>query len=345
MSAIGTVRAAALAAAVGLSGFAGIAMGAPTNGFVDPQALSLMPGSGASAQLDRDMATASGADLPANGSESNPLMMDAAAAEAPNIHGFIEVPFKIAYVTPRGLVVEYKKGLIMEPVAGMVFPIGDLGPVKNLTFVTGIWNNIDTAQGDHFVGAWNELDYFASISGSVGKITATGTYSPWYSPPHNFQIEHTADLKIAYDDTGLISKDFAIHPYLDVFWSIAGDSTVILGRRGSTYYGEFGIAPSYTLTPAADWPITFTFPTYFSVGPSHFWTANGNGNNFGVASTAINLSVPLKFIPPRYGFWHADAGVQYFYLLNGTLLDAGTLSSGNTSRNVINASVGFGVNF
>ncbi len=345
MSAIGTVRAAALAAVVGISGFAGIAMGAPTNGFVDPQALSLMPGSGASAQLDRDIAVTSGADLPSEGSESNPLMMDAAAAEAPNIHGFIEVPFKIAYVTPRGLVVEYKKGLIMEPVAGMVFPIGDFGPVEKVTFVTGIWNNIDTAQGDHFVGAWNELDYFASLSGNVGKFSGTFTYSPWYSPPHNFQIEHTADFKLSYDDTGVISKDFALHPYFDFFWSIAGDSTVILGQRGSTYYGELGIAPSYTLKAIEGYPITFTFPTYFSYGPSRFWKAGATGGSFGVTSTAINLSVPLNFIPPRYGFWHADAGVQYFYLLNGTLLDAGTLASGNTSRNVINASVGFGVNF
>ena len=342
MSAIGKVRAAAVAAVVG---FSAVASAGPTNGFVDPQALSLMPGAGSSSAqaFDNDLARTSGVDLPSEG-ESRPLMMDAAAAEAPNIHGFIEVPFKTAYVTPRGLVVE-NAGLVIQPVAGFVFPIGDFGAVKNVTFVTGVWNSINTNQGDHSVGAWNELDYFASLSGVVGKFSGTFTYSPWYSPPHNFQIEHTADFKLTYDDTGLIAPDFAIKPYMDFFWSIAGDSTVILGRRGSTWYVELGITPSYTYKGIQNYPLTFTFPTYFSVGPSHFWNAAGDGGNFGVASTSVNVSMPLAFIPARYGFWHADAGVQYFYLLNGTLVDAGTLASGNDNRNVVNASVGFGVNF
>ena len=238
------------------------------------------------------------------------------------------------------------KGLVMQPVAGFVFPIGDFGAVKNLTFVTGVWNSINTHQHDPYVGPWNELDYFASLSASVGKFNGTLTYSPWFSPPHAFHVEETSDFKLGYDDTGMFSKDFALHPYVDFFYSISGDSTVILGRHGSTYYFELGVAPSYTYKGlGADWPVTITVPVYFSVGQKHFWTQDGTGNNFGVLSAALNFSVPLKFIPVRYGFWHADAGVQYFNLLNGSLLDAGTLASGNTNRNVVNSSIGIGVNF
>ena len=65
------------------------------------------------------------------------LAADAIADETPNIHGFIEVPFKTAYVTPRGLVVE-NAGVVIQPVGGFVIPIGDLGPLKGFTFVTGV---------------------------------------------------------------------------------------------------------------------------------------------------------------------------------------------------------------
>lgn len=267
-----------------------------------------------------------------------------AAPDAPNIHGFFEMPFKTAYVTPRGLVVE-NQGLVIQPVFGLVFPLDDIGPIHKVAFVTGIWNSINFNQDDHFVGPWNELDYFASISGSVGKFTGTLTYSPWYSPPHAFTIESTSDFKVSYDDTDQILKGFAFKPYIDFFYSISGDSTVILGRPGSTYYFELGMNPSYTYKGIADWPLTFNFPTYFSVGPKNYWDVTEKSSNFGVFSTAINVTVPLNMIPIRYGAWHADAGLQYFYLMNHSLLEAGTIASGNNNRNVLNASIGFGFNF
>jgi hypothetical protein len=286
--------------------------------------------------------------LPSSG--TTVTYMDAAPApEAPNIHGFIEFPFKTAYITPRGLVVE-NKGLVMQPVGGFVLPIGDIGPVKGFTLVTGVWNSINTNQHDPFVGTWNELDYFATASGNVGKFTGALTYSPWNSPPHAFTTEHNIDFNLGYDDTGTLIPGFGFKPYVDWFWAVAGDSTVINGREGSTYYFELGVKPSYTLKYFNDYPITLTLPTYFSVGPKNFW---GRGDspetkpdgNIGVFSIALNGSVPLPFIPTKYGFWHADAGLQFFWLVNDALLRAGGLACGNTDRTPVNASIGIGVNF
>jgi hypothetical protein len=90
-------------------------------------------------------------------------------------------------------------------------------------------------------------------------------------------------------------------------------------------------------------------PVYFSVGPASYWGAGESGGaphgNFGVFSASLNGSVPLSFIPAKYGFWHADAGVSYFYQANDNQLEAGTLISGNTNRNFVQGSVGIGVNF
>ena len=272
----------------------------------------------------------------------------AAPVEQPNIHGFFSSPFKTAYVTPRGLVVE-NQGVVWQPVGGLVFPIGDIGFLKNFTFIGGIWNSVNTNQADPYVGSWNEMDVFVSVSMTVAEnFSITLTYSPWNSPPHAFHTEHTADAKIGYNDSKLWGDSgFSLNPYIDIFWSIAGDSTVILGKKGGTGYIEPGIAPTITLKGIPNYPITLAFPMYVQIGPPNYWDEAGTFDNssFGLFSASANLSIPLAFIPVRYGHWHADLGVTYDYLINNALLHAGTIASGNTNHNVLIGSLGFGVNF
>lgn len=343
------VRAAALAVAAALS-LGGVAR-AGADYLPRPDALSLSP------SVDRSSTSATGvrsddAAVTADGTSSvrDALYLDDAPAptEQPNIHGFFSSPFKTAYVTPRGLVVE-NEGLVWQPVVGLVLPLFDVGPIKNLAFVGGIWNSVNTHQQDPYVGAWNEMDVFASLSGTVANnFSLTLTYSPWNSPSHAFHTEHNMDLKIGYDDSKAWGNSgFSLNPYVDLWWAIGGDSTVILGRRGGTGYFEPGIVPTFTFKGMHDYPLTFTFPIYTQVGPNNYWDANGTYTNniFGLVSVSANVSVPLGFIPVRYGHWHADAGVTYDHLLNSALLHAGTLASGNTNRNVVVGSVGFGVNF
>jgi hypothetical protein len=276
-----------------------------------------------------------------------PMFLDAAEAEKPNVHGFIELPFKNSYVTPRGLVVE-NSGVVFQPVGGIVIPIGDAGPVKNVAAVAGIWNSVNTNQGDPKVGAWNEMDLFVSFSGDVDKFSGTLTYGAWNFPNSTLNkpaTEHNIDLKVVYNDSDWWGGNFALKPYFDFFWAVSGSSTVVLGKTGGTYYFELGISPSYTYKEIANYPVTLTFPIYTSVGPAGYWDATESSGNWGLVSGGVNLSVPLSFIPSRYGFWHADAGLTYYYLINDALLEAGTILSGNTDRNVVQGSIGIGVNF
>ena len=281
------------------------------------------------------------------------LAEDPVAAETPNIHGFLEVPFKTAYVTPRGLVVE-NAGVVIQPVGGLVFPIGDLGPLKDFTFVTGIWNSINSAQGDTNVGPWNEMDYFATFSWKVDAFDSALafdlSYGAWNFPQSTAtnkpSTEHNIDLKISYNDSKLWGDSgFALNPYADIFWAVGGSSTVVLGRGGDTGYVELGIVPSIKVNVTPDLPVSFTFPTYFSVGPENYWGTADPDGHFGVFSTAANATIPLNFIPVRLGHWHATAGVSYFYLINDNLLAAGNILSGNNDRNVFVGSLSIGVNF
>ena len=216
--------------------------------------------------------------------------------------------------------------------------------------MTGVWNSINTNQADPSVGPWNELDYFASFSGNVGKFSGTLTYSPWNSPPHAFRTEHTADFKLAYDDTGMIAPGLRAQAVRRL---LLLDLRRLDGHPRP--HGEHRTTSSsasrrrYTLKAMTDYPVTFTLPGLLLGRPGELLGQRQRGRAgrqlrrlLGRGRTRRSRSA---FIPARYGFWHADAGLQYFYLINDALLRAGTLASGNDNHNVLNASVGFGVNF
>jgi hypothetical protein len=317
--------------------------------FPGPDALTLRPAvaepSGAASgddQAGRETRASGDADA-----ADRPLYLADAAEEKPNIHGFFSSPFKTSYVTPRGLVVE-NSGVVWQPVGGLIIPIGDIGPVKNFAVIGGIWNSVNTAQGDPKVGPWNEMDVFVSLSGDIDKFNLTLTYGAWNFPQSTVNkpsTEHNIDLKVVYNDSDLWGGKFALKPYVDFFYAVAGSSTVVLGKTGSTGYVELGIAPTWTWKGVSDYPVTFTFPIYTSVGPAGYWDTTESSGNWGLFSAAVNASVPLSFIPTRYGYWHLDAGVTYYYLINDALLQAGNILSGNDNRNVIQGSLGVGVNF
>jgi len=302
-----------------------------------------------------DPTTSAPASDNSNGASVIPQYFDD-SGEKPNIHGFAEAPLLTAYITPRGLVV-LKNGVVFQPVIGLVLPIGDVGPFKDLTLISGLWNCVGTAQNDPLEGDWDEMDYFAEVSTNVTKEINLGlTYGLWSFPestavakPRN---EENLDLLVSYDDSGFFGdSSFGFHPYADFWWAISGSSTVALGRPGGTGYIQLGMTPTYTLKMIAGYPITFKMPVYVSVGPRDFWSWGPNtvfgGGNVGVFSAGLDASMPLAFIPGRYGNWHADCGLTYMNLINSTLLQAGNTGTGagNTDRNVFIGEVGIGVSF
>jgi len=274
------------------------------------------------------------------------------APESPNIHGFAALTVSTDYITPRGLVVA-DTDTVLQPIVGLVFPIGDIGFLKNFTFVGGIWNCITYDQHDPHVGAWNELDDFFSLSADVlPNLNATATYVAFNSPTGAYSTEHNSDLKLSYNDSHFWGGNFGIHPYVDLWWAMAGNSTVVLGKNGSTGYIELGIVPTYTVKAIPNLPITLTLPTHISVGPQDYWSYNGapsggtwGDGNVGVFTTAFDASVPLNFIPTKYGYWHVDAAINYFDLIDNALVASSTILTGNTRRDLLMGTITLGVNF
>ncbi|HVX83607.1 MAG TPA: hypothetical protein VH253_02210 [Phycisphaerae bacterium] len=276
---------------------------------------------------------------------------------ASRIHGFADLRFNTAYITPRGLVVEHE-GLNVQPLVGLALNVfsGD-GPVNSVTLSAGTWGDL----ASHHPGSdlWNEEDFFTGFDVKfLDKFDAAYTIMAWTFPDVSTKAEsdptteYNMDLKLSFDDSAYL-KDFALHPYVDFFWNFAGASSpvvsdALLGKNDHTFYVEIGGTPSYTLKAMANYPITFSLPTYFSFGDSSFWGETpgpgGQRSNLGVFSMGLKASVPLSFIPSDFGNWNAYVGVTWIHTCNPALsyVNESILSNGEGHERVVGyAGVGF----
>jgi hypothetical protein len=244
---------------------------------------------------------------------------------------------------------------------GLVFDLyhGD-GPINGVSLVGGIWSDLNPHPDKSVVTGADvvaEVDIFAGFGIKfLNDWSFDYTIQAWTFPDltegHNEidpSTEYNMDFKFSFDDTKYL-KAFALHPYVDIFWNFAGDSSPVVsqatlqGTNTHTFYVELGISPSYTLKLSSDYGITFTMPAYFSVGDPSFWgtAPNGDRSSLGVASVGLKISAPLAFIPKDYGSWSAYIGVTYYHTCNPalTFINSGTGADANLVLGY--AGIGFG---
>lgn len=274
---------------------------------------------------------------------------------ASDVHGFFDLALKNDYITPRGLLVT-NTDVTIQILAGLVLDIykDDCGPINNASLLLFCWNDLWSGQDAPYVGAWNEFDWGIGINLTLYQNWKLGAqYLQFLSPPHNFSPENNFEFLILYDDKSW-NLPIVFNPYIKLFWTAWGDSTVVVGRPGHTYDVEIGLIPTIDLQDRCI-PLIITAPTWITVGPHSFWddsplALENKHCSFGVFSTGINFKFPLKFIRESLGQWYVYVGGQYYYLINDNLLQAQTITLGVSTykkahRNVGVASAGLGFSF
>jgi hypothetical protein len=260
-----------------------------------------------------------------------------------DIHGFVDVMFLNDYITPRGLLVT-NTGLTTQILSGLSLDLykDKGGWLNDVSLTGGVWNDLWSDQHDHAVGPWNEFDWFVDLAFKFAKDWSFGVQYIDFVPPAADLItsfpatEHNIEFRLLYDDTGW-GWPIPLHPYVKLFYAIAGPSTVVLGDRGDTFDVELGIVPTLDTSKFTGMPLVFTAPTWVTVGPTSYWNRNDGTTNFcgalsnspcglsnaGVFTTGLQAQLALdSIVPKRLGSWYVKAGARYYYIINQALLAA-----------------------
>ena len=287
------------------------------------------------------------AEVPANSANADALSLSPSylsdTAEPLDLHGYVETQLKTAHITPRGLIIA-DRGVEVQPAAGLIFDFyKGTGLIDKASLTVGVWNSVNTSLDIPSAGTWFEIDYLAKLSLQIAnRINFSAQYIAFDSPGGQFSTDNNLEFTLSYDDTDLLAPHFGLHPYTRLFYNVSGSSTTLLGRNGNTYDVELGLVPTYVWKPLPNYLVTFTLPTYVTVGPKNFW---GGNQHVGVLTTSLGASIPMAFIPSRLGRWHLDASVSYFNLLNGKLVDAANTLGNGRDRSRVVGEIGMGVDF
>ena len=177
------------------------------------------------------------------------------------------------------------------------------GIADNLSGYVNVWSDLNDNVDSEIGGPIQEIDFNVGLTATFDKLAVTLANGLWYYAGDD---ERVLDLTLAYDDTGLISDDFAFAPSFNVHWRYEDGPTAETG-----FVLVPGIKPSFTLAADSKMPVTLAVP----VALGWFLSDNyhgGEDSGYGYASIGLVASVPLSFIPAKYGSWTGSASATFF---------------------------------
>lgn len=247
------------------------------------------------------------------------------AAAPSRFHAVSNFEFADKYLTPRGMVV-HDNGLTFQWLALGLFNLykGD-GVINDVTLVGGVWTDfasegvsINAPFGSEPKTTFVEIDPIAGVSVSFAKqFKLDITYTAFAMQVLSIGMNQHLETKLSFDDTPYL-KAFALHPYL-LFWQeLNGKATaarvpyaVFLNQFGpdSSHYFELGVTPGYTFGKTGirvETPFRVTLPD-----PDFYGEYYGSGSTIGLYEVGVKATIPLKFVPPGFGFWNFHAGFRH----------------------------------
>jgi hypothetical protein len=245
--------------------------------------------------------------------------------------------FSDKYLTPRGMIV-HDEGLTFQWLALGLFNIykGDTF-INDFTLVGGVWNDFCTDPvsihapfGSSPKTSWVEIDPIAGASVSFARnFKLDVTYTAFNMQILDIGTSQHLESKLSFDDTSYL-KAFALHPYV-LFWQeLDGKATAAqvpyfvdpLSKNpgappDSSYYFELGVTPSYTFK---DLGIKLEAPCRVLLPNEDFYGEYyDDASTVGLFEVGVKASIPLKFVPPGYGFWNFHAGFRYMNFVDENL--------------------------
>lgn len=200
---------------------------------------------------------------------------------------------------------------LYEPPEESALPVG-----VGLSFAT--WNSIHSNLASN---PWYESDFSAGISFDLPAGISTGvTYVYLYSPAGGDIFAEEIDVPITIDETKLLGLGdmplgLTFSPSALFAFEIDGGSDGLGGAGEKGIYLELGLAPSVTLEILKDYPLTLSLPVKLGLSLDDYYEDSTGGNDtFGYFDLAVSGSIPLAFVPKRFGSWSLTGTVHFLWL-------------------------------
>ena len=103
----------------------------------------------------------------------------------------------------------------------------------------------------------------------------------------------------------MLTKGFALNPSVNVHWRYEGNG----GQEAGVAIVP-GIKPTFALFKDTKYPLTVAFPLNVAFFCSDEF--QGGDSGFGYFSGGISVSVPLAFIPEKFGAWAVTGSTTYY---------------------------------
>ena len=236
------------------------------------------------------------------------------------------VDFTNAYYF-RGIGQE-NQGFILQPYATLTMLLTD-----NLNISFGTWNSFhggptgdDAAPGSTQANgsdmqSWYESDFIVGINATFDKFSASLTYTAYASPNDSFNTVQEIAIRVGYDDTGLLPVKLS--PYALIAFETSDDADAgnsafgVLGTSSGIYL-ELGIAPGFTLIDSKTMPVSVSFPIAAGFSLDDYYeavqAAGLDDEFYGYLSLGVNFTMPLAFIPAKFGSWSLVVGGSVLFL-------------------------------
>jgi hypothetical protein len=172
----------------------------------------------------------------------------------------------------------------------------------DLTVFANVWTDLNNNTDSSLGGPIQEVDVNLGASYAIGDLSLSLTHGFWN---YASDIEKVVDFTVAYNDNSKWIPNVALNPSITVHYRYDGNN-----GQDTGFAVVPGINPTITVTPDPQYPIAISFPVNVA-----FFTGNfqGGDGGFGFASAGVNASVPLAFVPVKFGIWNVSAGVTFYH--------------------------------
>lgn len=280
-----------------------------------------------------------------------------------DVHGYADLTFANTRVTGGGLYL-YRTGSLTQIDVGLSLDLykDPTGVINSFSVFGGVWNEFWSSPPASS-RSWQEMDMWIGFNIGFARYWKFTAQHVQFHFPGSIPTAYNYDFKLSLDDS-FMGWPIPLNPYVSVFYNAAGGSTVVLGKTNGSYRVSAGIVPTINMAKYWTIPLSVSFPTWVTFGPSEFWnrgatapsvcgattTSPCSSGSTGYYSTGLQARLGLPMVPKRLGNWYVKGGVQYYHIENDSLLGAQTLvgsaaSFPDAKRNIWVASGGLGFGF